>query len=70
MNETWNIRTDCDKMEKLISNTTHLYNIKRTPFLKKTSSYIKQSIFFLRMIAFLTLWTNRPRPNWKIHMDW
>ena len=42
--ERWNIRIDCDKMEKIIKcNILVQYKVY---FFKKTSSSIKQSIVF------------------------
>ena len=50
--ERWNIRTDCDKMEKIIKCNI-LVQYKKCILLKKTSSSIKQSIaFFYEWLLF------------------
>ena len=71
--ETWNIRTDRDKMETLIKyNMTVQYHKKCFFFKrKKASSNVKQSFVSFSMNgSFLTLWRDTPRPNWETHMDW
>ena len=67
--ERWNIRTDRDKMEKLIK-----YNIlvkhKKCIFKKKKLQVAWNNPFFSMNNCFLRLRFNTPRPNWEIHMGW
>ena len=70
---TWSIGTDCYKMEEIDKYKTSVQYHKKHLFLKKNKSFssnVKQSSFFLWMIAFLKVWINTPSPTWEIHMNW
>ena len=51
MNETWNIRRDCDKMEKLIKYNTPV-QYKKDTFFKKNLKLHKTIHFFSKNDSF------------------